>query len=111
MSSTDMSLYDLDLVAWCDRTGQLIREGRWSEIDRDNLAEEIEALGRSERRALRSLLRVLLMHHLKWEFQPEKRTRSWEMSIRNSARELRELFEDSPSLRRYFEDCFERCYQ
>ena len=111
MISTETSLYELDLVAWCDRTGQLIREERWSEIDRENLAEEIESLGRSERRALRSYLKVLLMHHLKWKFQPDKRTRSWEVSMRNSAREIRDLFEDSPSLRRYFSECFESCYQ
>ena len=51
------------------------------------------------------------MHRLKWEFQPEKRSRSWEASIRNARNEIRELFKDSPSLRRHFEEHFEDCYQ
>ena len=111
MVSTRRSLYDSDLVAWCDRTADLLRQERWAEIDAETVAEELEALGRSERRALRSFLKVLLMHHLKWEYQPEKRTRSWEASIRNSRQEIRELFQDSPSLRRHFEESFEGCYQ
>lgn len=73
---------------------ELIRQGRWAEVDGENVAEEIEGLGKSLHSTLQSNLARLLQHLLKWDYQPERRTRSWETSIKahrlNVARVLRQ---------------------
>ncbi|HHC25199.1 MAG TPA: DUF29 domain-containing protein, partial [Desulfobacterales bacterium] len=60
---------------------RLLREGRFTEIDVDNIAEELEAMGRSEKRELVSCLTTLLVHLLKWKYQAVRRSRSWENTI------------------------------
>ena len=102
--------YDEDLVAWARANAALLRSGRLGDIDAANLAEELEALGKSERRALCSHIRVLLLHLLKWQFQPEQRSRSWQSSVVNARREIQVLVEDSPSLRNEIEHCAHREY-
>lgn len=92
------NLYERDFYAWTQATIDLINSGQFNAVDWENLTEELEALGRSEKRAVKSYLVVLLLHLLKWQYQPEYRSRSWEISIRNSRRELLELLEDNPSL-------------
>lgn len=92
-------LYDRDFYAWaCEQAG-LLREGHLSGADVAHIAEEIETLGRNEKRELRSRLSVLFLHLLKWRHQPGRRGRSWELSIANARDELAELLADSPSLR------------
>ncbi len=91
-------LYDRDFHAWAHEQARLLREGRLSDADVANIAEEIESLGRSEKRELRSRLTVLLLHLLKWRFQPSRRGRSWEISILNARDELAEHLADNPSL-------------
>lgn len=93
------TLYERDLYAWATRNAALLRAGRWAEIDRMNIAEELESMGRSERRALGSRLAVLLMHCLKWRYQPERRGRSWRATIREQQRQVARLLADNPSLR------------
>ena len=73
MSTKNATLYDTDFYAWTNEQAALLRAGRWSEADVENIAEEIESMGRSERRELVSRLTVLLMHLLKWRFQPTLR--------------------------------------
>ena len=73
--------YDEDFALWSAEQAGLIRAGRLDRLDLDNLAEEIDSLGRSEEHQIDSRLEVLLQHLLKWQFQPEKRTRSWAASI------------------------------
>ena len=102
--------HDEDLVAWARANAALLRSGRLREIDGANLAEELEDLGKSERRALCSHIRVLLLHLLKWQFQPEQRSRSWQSSIVNARREIQVIVEDSPSLRDEVEHCIHREY-
>jgi hypothetical protein len=97
--SGDVSEYDRDLVAWATENAALLRAGKLDRIDAAHIAEELEDLGKSERRALASHLRNLVMHLLKWEFQPERRTGSWRSSIDNARAEIAEILEDSPSLR------------
>jgi hypothetical protein len=75
-------LYDRDFYAWTQQQVALIREGRWEEIDRANLLEEIESLGKQQRQELRNRLGVLIGHLLKWQYQPQNRSRSWLSTIR-----------------------------
>lgn len=111
ISSDLTQLYDRDFNLWMIAIAEILREGRLGELDVANLLEEIETMGRSEKAALKSNLVVILWHLLKWEYQPEKRSTSWELSIAEHRRRLRDTFEDSPSLKRYFEECFNQCYQ
>jgi hypothetical protein len=103
-------LYERDFDLWLQGTIKSLTEGRYMELDIPNLIEEIEAMGRSERSSLKSNLVIILLHLLKWKYQPTKRSASWELSIIEHRRRLRDIFENSPSLKRYFEDCFEGCY-
>lgn len=90
--------YDLDLVAWALDNAALLRAGRLSEVDAEHLAEELEDLGKSERRSLGSHLRVLVTHLLKWQYQPGLRGASWRLSVLNARAAIRGILTDSPSL-------------
>ncbi|MES1026711.1 DUF29 domain-containing protein [Gloeocapsa sp. BRSZ] len=111
MNNVTTTLYEQDYYLWLQKTSNLLRDGRLSELDIPNLIEEIEDMGRSERKALRSNLIVILMHLLKYKYQPEKRSNSWLLTIFEHRRRLRDDFADSPSLKRYFNKVFEQCYQ
>jgi len=91
--------YDTDLYAWANRNAALLRVGRLTEIDTLHIAEELEDMGKSERRALRGHLRNLTLHLLKWRFQPSHRGVSWRLSIRNARLEIQAVLRDSPSLK------------
>ena len=111
-STTDTdNLYERDYYLWLSHTAQLISEGKFSEVDTANLIEEIADMGRSEQRAIESNLVVVLLHLLKYKYQPQKRSNSWKASIREHRRRLRKAFRVSPSLKRYFEEVFDECYQ
>jgi Domain of unknown function DUF29 len=102
--ATPRSLYDRDFLRWLEEQQQHLRSGNLQSLDIDNLLEELEALGRSEQRELGSYFQVLLMHLLKWDYQPEKRTRSWETTIVNCRDQIQDCLEDMPSLGRNFQD-------
>jgi hypothetical protein len=91
--------YDDDFFAWTEEQARLLREGELADIDVENLAEEIESMGRSLRRELRNRLAVLIMHLLKWQRQPMFRSRSWSGTIREQRKQILMLIEESPSLR------------
>jgi hypothetical protein len=93
-----LDLYEADLVAWAEANAALLRQGRLAEIDIDHIAEELEDVGKSERRALGSHLRNLMLHLLKWEFQEARRGVSWQRSILSARREIAVILADSPSL-------------
>jgi Domain of unknown function DUF29 len=95
-----MSLYDDDFYAWIQHQATLLRAAKWQELDYANLAEEIESLGRSDRRQLKHRLEVLIMHLLKWQYQPEHRERgqSWSSTIREQRNRIHDLLEDSSQL-------------
>jgi len=99
--STNAALYDQDFFAWTQTTAALIRGGKWYDLDPASVAEEIESLGKSDRRTLGSHLKNLVLHLLKWHYQPASRQpgHSWRQSIRNARAEIAVLLEDSPSLR------------
>ena len=92
-------LYEADLYAWTKAQADALRRRAANEVDWDNLAEEIESLGRSEKREVASRLEVLLIHLLKWTYQPQWQCPSWRASIRDARDELERVLEDNPSLR------------
>ncbi|PSO56272.1 MAG: DUF29 domain-containing protein [Cyanobacteria bacterium QH_10_48_56] len=104
------TLYDQDYYLWLEHTTQLLKQGKFSGVDIPNLIDEIEGMGKSQKQALKSNLRVVLMHLLKYQYQPEKRSNSWKYSIREHRNCLHDQFEDSPSLKRDFNDVFQQCY-
>ncbi|HAX77002.1 MAG TPA: DUF29 domain-containing protein [Cyanobacteria bacterium UBA11372] len=104
------SLYETDYLKWIETTVEKLREQDYSNIDWENLIEEFEDMGRSERRSLESNLVVILLHLLKWQFQPELRSGSWKGSIAEHRRRIRKALKDSPSLKPYLEEIFAECY-
>lgn len=95
-------VYEDDFHAWCTQQAARLRgrarPGANDGLDYENLAEEIETLGRSDRRAIKSQLRLLLAHLLKWRYQPERRGASWEDTIFNARIAIADLLKESPSL-------------
>ena len=91
--------YERDLYSWTQEQARHVRDGRWAMVDRANVAEEIESLRRTEFNRLESALRVLLMHMLKWDHQPRKRSRSWRLSIAAQRLEIEHVLADNPGLK------------
>ncbi|MEB3358202.1 MAG: DUF29 domain-containing protein [Synechococcales bacterium] len=110
-TSANSPLYDCDYHQWLRSTAQLLRDGRFSQVDWLHLIEEIEDMGRSERRAVESNLEVVLMHLLKYRYQADRRSPSWRYTLTEHRNRLAKLLRDSPSLRRYLDSCFDDCYQ
>jgi Domain of unknown function DUF29 len=104
-------LYDRDFSLWIDTTVEQLKHKNLDNIDWENLIEEIESLGKSEKNALKSNLRILLMHLLKWEYQQDRRSNSWSYTITEHNIRIDNAFQDSPSLKSYFADIFDNCYQ
>ncbi len=102
--------YEQDLSAWAREQARLMRERRFEALDIEHLAEEIEDMSRSDRRELTSRLTILLQHLLKWTFQPERRSASWQATILAQRDELADLFEQSPSLRSEWLAMLPKCY-
>jgi hypothetical protein len=93
-----MSNYEKDFYGWTQEQVTLLREHQFAQLDLDNLIEEIESMGRSEYRQLSNRLEVLMMHLLKWQYQPELRGRSWELTILEQRRRIAKLLRNNPSL-------------
>ncbi|MDZ8089047.1 MAG: DUF29 domain-containing protein [Nostoc sp. DedQUE12b] len=102
MSKT--TLYNQDFLVWTQQQAECLKKGRWAELDVKHLVEELEALGRSEQKELGSYLQVLLMHLLKCQYQPERKTKSWINTISNCRNQIQDCLEDTPSLQRLLED-------
>jgi len=93
------SKYNVDFYGWASEQASLLRAGHLSAADIENIAEEIESMGRGEKRELVNRLTVLLKHMLKWKFQPKKRTSSWQASVQVQRNGVRRHLVDNPSLR------------
>lgn len=101
MQIIDISkLHEIDFAAWLFDQADCLKRGEWSGVDAGHLAEELETLARKDHRALESHLEIRLVHMLKWDCQPEKRTRSWFASLSNLLREMENLIAANPSLKR-----------
>ncbi len=106
-------LYDQDFVQWTTRNAELLRAGRWQEADLEHIAEEIEDMGKSRRRALESRLEVLLTHLLKWQAQPERRavSPSWRATIKTQRSRINRLLREAPSLRNALTEDLAEAYE
>lgn len=105
-----LNLYETDFYAWTQEQATLLRNQQWSRIDLPNLIEEIESLGKQQRQELRNRLSVLIGHLLKWEYQPQSRSRSWLATLRIQRLDTAELLEDNPSLKPYLEEALRKAY-
>ena len=106
-----VGLYDKDFYRWTSTQSKLLQKGEYSKLDIQNLIEEIDALGRSERRALESYLEILLMHMLKEKFQSKRKTASWELSIRNSRLKASKVLKQNPSLKSKLDEVVKDAYE
>jgi len=104
------SLYERDFYTWTKEQGARLRARAHNDIDWENVAEEIESLGRSERRELAHRLEILIAHLLKWRHQPELRGRSWSVTIANQRHAIQALLKESPSLKPMLEAMFLNAY-
>jgi hypothetical protein len=96
---TKPSLYERDFYAWTSEQAALLRARDLSSADLDNIAEELESMGRSEKRELVDRLSILLLHLLKWRFQPGLRSASWRLSVEEQRYRLADHLKDNPSLK------------
>jgi len=92
-------LYERDYYTWALEQGRALRARHIEALDWENLAEEVESLGRSEARELRSCLEVLLVHLLKWRYQPDKRSTSWRLTVRERRRRVAQVIDENPGLK------------
>ena len=92
------NLHENDLYAWTRQQVQLLKSGQLSALDVSNLIDEVDDMGGSIRNQLESRLEVLLMHLLKWQYQPNYRGRSWQLTIKEQRRKIERLIRKNPSL-------------
>lgn len=104
------ALYETDLYAWSVEQARLLKERRYDQLDAENVAEEVLDVGRTEYRALESALRVLLIHFLKWDHQPARRSQSWANTIAEQRRRVARRLTDSPSLKARLDEAIEAAY-
>jgi len=105
------SLYDLDFHAWANEQATLLRSRRFHQADIEHIAEEIETMGRGEKRELVNRLAVLLLHLLKWQYQPGLRGNSWRLSIEEQRYRLADHLADNPSLKAQLDTAMRDAYR
>ena len=94
-----IDLYDRDFYAWSNQQAALLRAGKLAQADIENIAEEIESMGKSEKRELVNRLIVLILHLVKWQYQPGGRGASWKTSIKGQRLDIERHLRDNPSLK------------
>ncbi len=108
---TTVQLYDTDFYAWTQEQASLLGQEKFEHLDLNNLIEEIEDMGKSQQRQLESRFAVLIAHLLKWEFQPNKRSRSWQATIRVQRIQLRKLLKQNLSMRTQVDQAIAETYE
>lgn len=103
--------YEKDPYAWSYEQAGFLRRKEYYKLDFEHLIEEIECVGRSEKSALRSYIEITLMHMLKSKYQPEKKTRSWDLSIKGSRRNANIVLEENPSLKHKLQEILKQSYK
>ncbi len=111
MNPQPQELYEADFYAWTKQQAKYLQENLWAALDIPNLVEEIASLGKQQRQELRNCLGVLLGHLLKWQFQPQQRSKSWLATIREQRRRTRDLLQESPSLKPFLSEMMVKAYQ
>ncbi|EOA7421617.1 DUF29 domain-containing protein [Salmonella enterica subsp. enterica serovar Newport] len=102
--------YETDFYGWTQEQARLLRDGQLSELDTQNLLEELESMGGSERRELESRLEILFMHLLKWQYQPARRGKSWQLTINEQRRRIVRRLNRNPSLKNQLEEIIADAY-
>ena len=110
MKSTTTTTYEKDFYGWTVSTAQLLRDGKMSEVDFENIIEEIEALGRSEKHQLINRLALVISHLLKWQYQATLRSHSWIYTIREQRIQAQIHLSDNPSLKSKLDDILKVAY-
>lgn len=105
------TIYERDFYRWTQEQAGLLKAGRFREVDVEHLIEEIESMGRSEKRELLHRLAVLIAHLMKWHYQPALRSRSWSATIKEQRKMLAIHLEDNPSLKAHLEEAARRAYE
>ena len=108
--SAQPATYDSDLYTWSLEQAELLRQGKFDQLDLENIIEEIEDMSKSERRALQSFLETLLMHLLKWEYQPAYRGRSWKFTIIEQRKRIEGHLKENPGLKSKLSELIETAY-
>lgn len=103
--------YEVDFSAWSAAQAAALQEGRFGDLDIVNLVDEVESLGRSEYDAFVSAIEIVLVHMLKWDAQPEKRTPSWVASIVEHRRRVDRRLRDNPSFKARIQDAVQRAFE
>jgi hypothetical protein len=106
-----MSLYEQDFYQWIEEQAALLKAGALSQLDVENLIEEVESMGKSQKKELYSRLIILISHLLKWDYQPDQRPKSWKSTILTQRKELKLLLMDNPSLRRLIPEAVNQIFE
>lgn len=102
--------YEQDFYAWIQHNIALLKQGRFNEVDIDILIDELESMAKRDKRELTSRLMILIAHLLKWQFQPDKQSSSWQRSIDEQRIQIVEQLEESPSLKNLLDESIDRAY-
>jgi len=104
------ALYDEDLYTWSREQASLLRRHKFDQIDLEHIIEEIEDMSKSERRALQSFLETLLMHLLKWQYQPSYQGRSWKFTIIEQRKRIESHLQENPGLKSKLSELTDKAY-
>jgi len=111
MNTISTQLYDADFYGWTQQQANVLKTGDFSNLDLDNLIDEIESMGKSEKRELESRLEVLLAHLLKWKFQPDFRGKSWQVTIKEQRERIADHLLENPSLKSLIPEIYRKIYR
>jgi len=111
MNTLTASLYESDFYGWTQHQADALRSKNIAALDFDNLLEEMEAMGRGEKRSLKSRLSVILAHLLKWQYQPERRGKSWELTIAEQRDQAKDILDENLSLKPLIPEYMEKAWK